>query len=62
MEAKELVKKSRSELQKLLFETREKLREMRFNLASGKVKNIKEIRALKKDIARILTVLNQKKD
>lgn len=62
MKAKELLKKSKSELQRLLFETREKLREMRFNLASGKVKNIKEIRALKKDIARILTVLNQKKD
>lgn len=48
------------ELQRILQEKREKLREFRFNLAAGKVKNIREIRETKKDIARILTILKQK--
>lgn len=47
------------ELQKKLQEEKEKLRKLRFDLAGGKVKNIKEIRMLKKDIARILTKINQ---
>jgi ribosomal protein L29 len=33
------------------------LRQLRFDLVSGKVKNVKEIRETKKDIARILTIL-----
>jgi len=40
---------------------REKLRSLRFDLASGKVKNVREIRNIKKDIARILTILKEKK-
>lgn len=56
----EINKKSSSDLQKLLAERREKLRQLRFDLAAGKVKNIREIREVKKDIARILTVLNPK--
>ena len=48
------------ELQRILREKREKLRELRFNLAAGKVKNVSEIRETKKDIARILTILKQK--
>ncbi|MCD6178222.1 50S ribosomal protein L29 [bacterium] len=62
MKASQLRRKSKSELQKMLREWREKLRELRFNLASGKVKNIREIREVKKDIARILTILNEKRD
>ncbi|MFC1663803.1 50S ribosomal protein L29 [Patescibacteria group bacterium] len=30
---------------------------MRFNLASGKIKNVREIRMIKKDVARIFTML-----
>ncbi|PIR72245.1 MAG: 50S ribosomal protein L29 [Candidatus Nealsonbacteria bacterium CG10_big_fil_rev_8_21_14_0_10_36_24] len=60
MKTKELKQKSKDELQKLLQNLREKLRQLRFNLASGKVKNIREIRQIKKDIARILTMLCQK--
>ncbi|MBZ9572823.1 50S ribosomal protein L29 [Patescibacteria group bacterium] len=48
------------ELQRILQEKREKLREFRFNLAAGKIKNVREIRETKKDIARILTLLKQK--
>ena len=52
--------KSKEELKKILEEDREKLRQLRFNLSSGKVKNIKEISHSKKEIARILTLLNVK--
>ncbi|PIS34613.1 MAG: 50S ribosomal protein L29 [Parcubacteria group bacterium CG08_land_8_20_14_0_20_43_9] len=61
MKAKELKIKSEGELKKWLFSDREKLRVLRFDLAAGKVKNIKEIRNKRKDIAKILTILNQKK-
>jgi len=61
MKAKELKIKSEGELKKWLFSDREKLRALRFDLAAGKVKNIKEIRNKRKDIAKILTILNQKK-
>lgn len=60
MKTAQLRQKSKSELQRMLADFREKLREMRFNLVSGKVKNIREVRELKKDIARILTILNEK--
>ena len=58
--AKELRLKPEEELNQLLSESQKKLRELRFNLASGKVKNVRTIRVLKKDIARILTILNEK--
>lgn len=57
MKASELRQKSQSELQKLLADNRERLRQLRFDLAAGKVKNVREIRMIKKDIARILTLL-----
>jgi large subunit ribosomal protein L29 len=59
MKITELRQKSKSELQKLLQDSRERLRQLRFDLASGKVKNVREIRELKKDIARILTLLKE---
>ena len=59
MKSSELRQKSKSELQKLLQDNREKLRQLRFDLSSGKVKNVREIRMIKKDIARILTMLNE---
>ena len=61
MKAKELRQKPEKELQKLLQELREKLRKLRFDLVSGKVKNVREIRQTRKDIARILTILNERK-
>ncbi|MDI6591658.1 MAG: 50S ribosomal protein L29 [Patescibacteria group bacterium] len=57
MKIRELRQKSKPELQKMLQDWREKLRKLRFDLASGKVKNVREIREVKKDIARILTLL-----
>ncbi len=60
MKAEELKQKSADDLKNLLRETKEKLVQLKFNLASGKVKNVREIRMAKKDIARILTVISQK--
>ena len=64
MKRKEKIKEfSRMEprdLQRLLQEKRERLRQLRFDLAGGKVKNVREIRETKKDIARISTFLKLK--
>jgi len=62
MKEKELKQKTKSELSKLLREDREKLRQLRFDLSAGKIKNVREIRKIKKDVARILTILCQKKN
>tara|TARA_B100000683_G_C12134558_1_gene409128 strand:- start:14 stop:196 length:183 start_codon:yes stop_codon:yes gene_type:complete len=53
-----LSKKSEKELMKDLLEKRKAIREFRFNIAGSKLKDIKEGRALKRDVARILTELN----
>jgi len=60
VKTEELRLKQKEELNQLLSESQKKLRELRFNLAGGKVKNVRIIRVLKKDIARILTILNEK--
>jgi len=57
-EIQELKNKPVPELHKLLRESREKLRLLKFDLAAGKVKDIREIRSLRKDIARIQTFIS----
>jgi large subunit ribosomal protein L29 len=57
MKIQEIRSKSKKELQRLLEEKREKLRSLKLDLAAGKVKNVREIREIKKDIARILTIM-----
>ena len=59
MKIRELRQKPKKELQNSLSNLRNKLRELRFNLAGGKVKNIKEIHQIKKDIARVLGLLKE---
>ena len=54
MKAQDLRNKSEEELHSLLHQKREALRQLRFDLVAGKVKNLREIRAIKKDIARIV--------
>ena len=56
----ELKSKSAEELRKDLTAGRERLRGLRFDLAAGKVKNVREIRGTKKTIAKILTLVNNK--
>ena len=57
----EIKGKTENELKQMLKEKTEALRVFRFALSGGKVKNTKEGLTLKKDIARIQTVLNTKK-
>lgn len=56
---KELRQYSKKELEEMLLKNKKKLDELLFNLASGKLKDIREIRVIKKDIARIMTILTQ---
>jgi large subunit ribosomal protein L29 len=60
MKTKELRQKLEGELEKLLKEDRERLRQLRFDLSSGKIKNVREIRKIKREIARVLTLLKLK--
>jgi len=58
MKAKELQNKSSEELTALLSELRAKLLELKFDLADKKLKNVKQLGHVKKDIARIMTQLH----
>jgi ribosomal protein L29 len=56
---KGLDKKTKEDLLKELDTKYLSLRDLRFGIAGSKGKNVKEARHLKKDIARIKTLLNQ---
>ncbi|MBT4121632.1 50S ribosomal protein L29 [bacterium] len=60
MELKEFRTKTEKELKKLLAQNREKLRSLRFSVSSKQLKNIREIRIVRKEVSRILTVLKDK--
>ncbi len=57
---KEYKTTTEQDLNKLLNEKREALRGFRFTGAGGKVKNVKEGRTIRKEIAQILTELNSR--
>lgn len=52
--------KTKAELERLVADNREKLRAFRFAMTGSKAKNVKEGKTLRKEIARMLTELNQK--
>ncbi len=54
---KDFKKMKKEELSRILVESQEKLRRLRFDLTEGKIKNVKGVRSFKKDIARMKTVL-----
>lgn len=58
---KDLIKKTEKELTTLLNEKRLALRNFRFSVAGSNARNVKEGLVLRKDVARILTILNSKK-
>ena len=57
MKSKELKKMSERELEKLLGEKQKEVRQFRFDVTGSKVKNLKEGKSAKRDVARILTEL-----
>lgn len=60
MTIKELREKSVADVQKLVTDSREDLRKLRFAVKEGKEKNIRKLRDLTKTIARASTVLAEK--
>ena len=59
MNVKELRKRDKKELEKLVQDLKKKLSDIRFKFSSNKLKNVKEINQSKKEIARILTILKE---
>ena len=55
---KDFKNKTKSELVSILSSKRNALKDFRFGIAGSKVRNVKEGKALKKDIARVLTLIN----
>ncbi len=60
MKIKELKNKSSKELNDLLKENQEKIRDLRFKLASRQLKDVRILRKTKREIAQILTIQNAK--
>ena len=52
--------KTIGELELMVKDKRDALKNFRFGISGSRVKNIKEARTLRKDIARAITFLNQK--
>ena len=59
MKFKELTTKSEAEIKRLLLELREKAHDLSVKLKLNQLKNTNELKAAKKDIARIMTYLAQ---
>jgi len=60
MKIKELRALSITELQRHLAASREQVRDLSFKLHSREVKNTHTLKVVKRDIARILTLINEK--
>lgn len=61
MDFKDLQQKDIAELMTLLSEKRALRRELRFKILEGQMKNVKALRALRKEIAQIETVIARQK-
>ena len=61
MKAAELRESTKEELAKKEQDLRRELFNLRFQQATGEIENPMRIRAIKKDIARVLTIANEKK-
>jgi large subunit ribosomal protein L29 len=59
MKTSELRQKTNNDLKTLLEDKQRALATLNFDLASGKVKNIKEVRQGRREIARIMTILRE---
>ena len=57
----ELKEKTEKELRDMIGVLKEKGRDLRFQLAAGRIKNTREIRSTRKIIAQIQTIMREKK-
>jgi large subunit ribosomal protein L29 len=60
MEVKEIQEKTDAELNKLLAQYREKQRDLHFRIARKELKNHQEYKMVRRDIARVKTLLRQR--
>lgn len=60
MKAKELRDLSAEELEKKLADLKEELFNLRFQLATGQLENLMRVRDVRKDIARVKTVMQER--
>jgi large subunit ribosomal protein L29 len=61
IKAKTLRDRSADELTKTLSELEEQLFKLRFQKSTGQIENPVKIREVRKDIARVLTVINERR-
>jgi len=61
MKAKEIREKSKDEIKRLIREKRSLVRSLRFDIISRQTKDHRDYRDARKDTAKLLTVLNEKK-
>ena len=61
MKAKDIRERSDDELRKTLCDLEEQLFKLRFQKSTGQIENPIKIREVRKDIARVLTVINERR-
>ena len=61
MKAKEIREQSVDELHKTLSDLEEQLFKLRFQKSTGQIEDPTKIRQVRKDIARVLTVINERR-
>ena len=61
MKATDIRKKSQAEVEKLVATMQAELRDFRFGMSGGHSKNVKKAKMLRKDIARMHTILKETK-
>ncbi len=59
MQIKKFQGKSKTDLEKTLAELTERLNELKFKLASNQLAQVREVRQVKREIARVKTALGQ---
>lgn len=60
MRMQDIRKKSDADLTKSLGELRESVRSLRFRIAAKEIKNHQQLKGVRKDIARVLTILKDR--
>ncbi len=60
MKAKKVREMTKEELKKKLSELRQEFRSLRFARVKGELKNLLKLREVRKDTARVLTILKEK--